>query len=1393
MERIDIKKADVFISWTGKDAALKDSIADYLSENNLTVLESKGECTGRYLQWSIEAAKSATVFLLILTENTCKSKNVPLEILSALEMEDAENRIIVVCSSQSIFRDLPFENFDPDELHKRKISVIEMDERGLTDGTLADIKHKAELLIINQTEKIYRANTKPAYIKLIMLYKTLQRSGDREESFENLYIPRTVTEYGEGGSLINYDSPDAFIKSDGVFFMCGPAGSGKTQYINQIRSFSDEGTVIVSLSCSKVAGSERTLFGDMYQEVYRILGNRTFYSEANFERLLSERRLFLILDGVDEIATEEGVRAFLRKVEDYYIPNIQKTTVFFTGRDIKGADLIAMNGRRTRKLYLDALTDEKVKTLCDNLFLIFGANEQGREFYVSIRDLTNEIRTNPLLLSQLAIIYRDSGKIPETVVGIFDAISEITFRMDAGKTMSEIPQTYREMVRNIGTLLKEFSKERYRLLSAGKPVTPVKIFSKILAGYADKTARAEFLVEYLQSRAILTDGEFYHKLFLEYFTAVCYYENCFDDYDELVNTEALKELFSHYSDNYWKQVIQMFLIKADSCIDGAETENLYSGILTVGEIADYTLLFDTCRDLIKHEEEAQVTLVSDVLFKSAEKTYPPYGPLFWYVPEYKLYEATLLAAEKLTGNAKALALARDVCYIYGQKNIYSDVTKRVDGARLFEAAKNGLKGVRKALCEIFYLGDTKCEEGKDIYPRCFNVPETLSFRDYSCGVGGRMPTPFEDELGLYEHTSYNEMNGECYGLISCPYDDGFENYLRPKNTAKVTGLCFSPANREVFADELKFYSNSVNILYYPENMTKKVGYFFRIPFWFGALADCVITENGIYYLFGDVVCPWEYSGNTINNSTFGFCKSIVKLRISMGVMEIGEFAFNDCINLTAISIPDNVTKIGKGAFLRCISLTEVKIPENLTEIEYWTFAGCRSLTEIKIPESVTKIGNNAFADCSSLMGIKIPENVTEIGLRAFTNCLSLNEMQIPEGVKEIGDNAFEGCEGLKSIILPQRFQGQESRLCLSENTVIKWLYKEKQIPIIPKGATEIEEGAFEECFNLKEMPIPDSVKVIGAKAFKCCINLEKVHVPNGVIEIDRSAFEGCSGLQEINIPYSVTEIKRSVFKGCRRLKEITIPKNVTKIENYTFLGCSSLMEIEIPENVTEIGSRAFKGCSNLRKITIPERVTNIFDGAFRDCSSLAEIEIPESITSIGVGVFFGCSSLTEMEIPENVTGIGGAAFSGCSSLREVRIPQNVTWIGFRAFEGCSSLTEITIPEKITRIFESTFLGCNSLTKIKISENLTEIYFEAFKGCSSLTEITIPENVTFIDDGAFQGCSGLREIDIPKGVYRIGDDAFAGCTGLEKVTISSNFRNDIKRIFGDIDLNIIEFI
>lgn len=86
-----------------------------------------------------------------------------------------------------------------------------------------------------------------------------------------------------------------------------------------------------------------------------------------------------------------------------------------------------------------------------------------------------------------------------------------------------------------------------------------------------------------------------------------------------------------------------------------------------------------------------------------------------------------------------------------------------------------------------------------------------------------------------------------------------------------------------------------------------------------------------------------------------------------------------------------------------------------------------------------------------------------------------------------------------------------------------------------------------------------------------------------VTEICDQAFDECSNLKEIIIPNSVVNIGERAFSNCG-LTNITIPNSITTLSDYTFYGCSALTSVTIGESVKEIGRSAFSGCDALASI-----------------------------------------------------------------------------------------------------------------------------------------------------------------------------------------------------------------
>ncbi|MDE5871924.1 MAG: leucine-rich repeat domain-containing protein, partial [Muribaculaceae bacterium] len=249
--------------------------------------------------------------------------------------------------------------------------------------------------------------------------------------------------------------------------------------------------------------------------------------------------------------------------------------------------------------------------------------------------------------------------------------------------------------------------------------------------------------------------------------------------------------------------------------------------------------------------------------------------------------------------------------------------------------------------------------------------------------------------------------------------------------------------------------------------------------------------------------------------------------------------------------------------------------------------------------TLTEIGENGFKNNPDLKEVVLPSTLTAIRASAFYRCEALGVLDMTDsGLIEIGENAFWNC-GIQTLAFP---------------------------PTLAR----IGDGAFDSCYSLVSVTVPNSIESIGSKAFGFCDRLTELKSTG---EYGESTGVICDG----------------AFGECHSLVMAIVPASVTEIGMWAFQGCRSMTNVIIPDGVTSIGERSFGWCEALRVLKLPSALQKIGPQAFRGCVSLGEIKVPSLVDEIGEYAFAECSGLTSIGLPDTLTEFGEYAFSGCSS------------------------------------------------------------------------------------------------------------------------------------------------
>lgn len=136
--------------------------------------------------------------------------------------------------------------------------------------------------------------------------------------------------------------------------------------------------------------------------------------------------------------------------------------------------------------------------------------------------------------------------------------------------------------------------------------------------------------------------------------------------------------------------------------------------------------------------------------------------------------------------------------------------------------------------------------------------------------------------------------------------------------------------------------------------------------------------------------------------------------------------------------------------------------------------------------------------------------------------------------------------------------------------------------------------------SVKSVTIPSTIEVDG--------------ITYQVTAINENAFIDCKQLKNVKLGKNITKIGKNAFSGCSKLTKVTLSSKLTSIESGAFAKCTSLKSIVIPKSVKKIGSKAFYKCKKLKKITIKTaslKSSTVGSKAFSGIDKKATVKVPK--------------------------------------------------------------------------------------------------------------------------------------------------------------------------------------
>ncbi len=832
-EKWNVKSYDAFVSFNHLDSENKrlDFVLSALKEfkdlgKGIDICCSDdGEVYGGLDDLADAQVNACTVFVILMSKNALRSEWCFREFSSAVNSKKIGiNNIVLVCfddifsfSKEEMGKWNPgFYKNDPqyNDLVKayetlRKITTI----FALSGNDLEEKKKEPLGRVVFETlinaDMTRLLSVKEGFdIKKFFEAEDVQIKGD----LSSLYLDRILK--GEDEKAVNEDEfIDSFLFKKENALIVAEAGTGKTELLkdlcNRVSLFPS--TRGLFFSCVKFMDSGLSFFEYALNSLKDKLSYH--YDEDRLNELFKTKNIVIFLDGYDEIISSSRRNEFRKAIESFLNKEGYQNVRLVISSRYPSNNLI--NAFKMSKYLLQGFTNDDVSRYVHELFFRIetGKNDDYSYFYARLEEVEEEIRGNPLFLTQLTFIYKISAEVLTNKIDILEKVALYIGEIDRnnpvkGQENYVSPTKVNDLLRilayegNYGShkdpfiLVKEYLLRNYAILHPNIDKSSYPLISSLM----EEEARR--ILDYLNDRSIFVKGALTLPLFNDFYSAKYLLGKTLSlsgDLDEEAPL-TLREIGKEHNDHY--ELVSMFLFFLDKVLPGKESFDLALYNLMEG-LEDFDVILESS-SYFRHPKRHVYAIFARILIKQTfEGRFGYYEDAFYYVSKYRLHHEILFEGAKLLKEhgIKLAAWIRDILVIlFDYLNVYEIIDDEETIAAYQKLVKEAKKTYRNALNAIFYFGECdylrEVGDGEGIAPYFFNAKALLEGRtserlktEYHHGFG------FKDEYGLFN----GELNKrkDYRGLIYIDTYELLKSYEDIEGHYSSLGITLSSTRRIV--------------------------------------------------------------------------------------------------------------------------------------------------------------------------------------------------------------------------------------------------------------------------------------------------------------------------------------------------------------------------------------------------------------------------------------------------------------------------------------------------------------------------------------------------------------------------------------------------------------------